>query len=641
MHRVLAALGAASASVLFTTAVALAAHVCGDANDDGNITAGDALTTLRTAVGTATCPMTICDYTGDGKITASDALAILRRAVGQDVPANCIPEGSSEVLCDALAPLPSGNCNVTPGSASSVLVGDVLTTGTIYRGGQVVVDAAGIIVQVGCAQACTSNVDCAAVATGATIVTCPDAAISPGLINTHEHITFGQASPHVDTGERYEQRHDWRLGKNGHKSIPSSGGLTSDRISWWELRHLIAGTTSVVGSGSRPGLVRNLDSLVNQGDLGQISVRTETFPHDDSNGITVVAPSCTYGASATTPAEVAGYDAYLAHVAEGIDARARNEAVCLGEFNPTHDITLDKTSFVGGVGMTAADYAHLALRGTGLVWSPRSNVFLYGNTSAVTVAHRLGVNISLGTDWMVTGSMNLLRELRCADSLNRDYFGGYFSDEDLWKMATSNSAVETATDDVIGSLAAGKVADISIFRQDDDDGYRAVVEAELADVVLVMRGGKVLYGDDNVLSSLPNTDSCESLEVCETAKKICVVSEVGKTLAELQAASAALYSPFLCGTPINEPSCTPLRSASVLGSTIYDGTPSPDDSDGDGIANAADNCPTVFNPVRPMDSGSQADADGDDDGDACDPCPLIPSSTSCQPFAPASMSSEF
>jgi Thrombospondin type 3 repeat len=38
------------------------------------------------------------------------------------------------------------------------------------------------------------------------------------------------------------------------------------------------------------------------------------------------------------------------------------------------------------------------------------------------------------------------------------------------------------------------------------------------------------------------------------------------------------------------------------------------DADGDGIANAVDNCPDVANP-------DQADEDGDALGDACDPCP--------------------
>jgi len=41
------------------------------------------------------------------------------------------------------------------------------------------------------------------------------------------------------------------------------------------------------------------------------------------------------------------------------------------------------------------------------------------------------------------------------------------------------------------------------------------------------------------------------------------------------------------------------------------------DTDGDGVPDATDNCPTVPNP-------DQADADGDGAGDACDPCPHDP-----------------
>lgn len=65
---------------------------CGDATDDGQITAADALRTLRVAIGIGTCAAEICDYTGDGEIAASDALAILRVAVGQDIAPLC-PDG--------------------------------------------------------------------------------------------------------------------------------------------------------------------------------------------------------------------------------------------------------------------------------------------------------------------------------------------------------------------------------------------------------------------------------------------------------------------------------------------------------------------------------------------------------------------
>ena len=35
------------------------------------------------------------------------------------------------------------------------------------------------------------------------------------------------------------------------------------------------------------------------------------------------------------------------------------------------------------------------------------------------------------------------------------------------------------------------------------------------------------------------------------------------------------------------------------------------DADGDGVEDAQDNCPSVFNPIRPVDGGVQADHDSD------------------------------
>ena len=59
-----------------------------------------------------------------------------------------------------------------------------------------------------------------------------------------------------------------------------------------------------------------------------------------------------------------------------------------------------------------------------------------------------GVMISLSTDWTPSGSMNLGRELACADSLNKKYLGVAFSDRELWQMATYNPAVALQVDDV-------------------------------------------------------------------------------------------------------------------------------------------------------------------------------------------------
>ncbi|MGZ3429729.1 MAG: thrombospondin type 3 repeat-containing protein, partial [Polyangia bacterium] len=60
--------------------------------------------------------------------------------------------------------------------------------------------------------------------------------------------------------------------------------------------------------------------------------------------------------------------------------------------------------------------------------------------------------------------------------------------------------------------------------------------------------------------------------------------------------------------------------AAAMSCTVVD----PEDIDGDGVANRADNCPTVANP-------DQADGDLDQKGDACDACPAVsnPGSAAC------------
>jgi hypothetical protein len=151
----------------------------------------------------------------------------------------------------------------------------------------------------------------------------------------------------------------------------------------------------------------------------------------------------------------------------------------------------------------------------------------------------MGVQIALGTDWSATGSINLLRELACADDFNRTYWGGYFSDQQLWEMVTSNAASATATDDVIGSLVVGRVADLAIFDGRVNTGYRAILDAEPKDVVLVMRGGKPLYGEASTIAALATT--CDEVDVCGNAKRVCLMGEINKTYAALRAAAGNGY----------------------------------------------------------------------------------------------------
>ncbi|RKH54454.1 amidohydrolase [Corallococcus sp. AB050B] len=616
--------------------------VCGDGKkegaeqcDDGNTVGGDA------CEADCTLPGTKC---GDGRKEGAEQCDDGNTVGGDGCEADCTPTATQTVQCWATPPAPLANgatCEVTKaGTAGKLFAGIVLKDGQVLVGGQVLVDAQGVIT--------CSECDCskAAGAAEATVVTCPTGVISPGLINPHDHITF-PGSPLASTSvERYEHRHDWREGKNNHTRLNNPSNSKAAAISWSELRQVMAGTTSIAGAGGQPGLLRNLDTggsagIANQEGLAEPYADSDTFPLGDSTG-TTLTEGCSYASFPSSATITSRTSAYLPHIAEGIAATALNEFRCLS--TGTGNVLFPRSAVIHGVGLTAREISEMAAHGTGLVWSPRTNVSLYGDTAMVTAFKRLGVPISLGTDWIRSGSMNLLRELRCADHLNTTRYARTFTDEDLWRMVTGNAADAVDIYERVGRIAPGRMADLAIFRLGTNAGspFRAVIAADPQDVVLTVRGGKPLYGDQALVDGLKGADSCDALEVCGTQKAACLKSEIKMTLKEFQDSpdTKNLYPLFACGTPQNEPTCEPARSAvnttfpaaAVNGSTVYTGLASAEDTDADGIEDAADNCPTIFNPVRPMDNGRQLDTDGDGVGDACDPCPLEAGTTACQAF---------
>lgn len=581
-------------------------------------------------------PLSQC---GNGQQEVGEACDDGNTTDGDGCQADCSLTPSSVIQCLGAntAALASGaTCEVTrTGSAWRLFTGMVLKDGETLQGGQVLVDDQGVI------QCAACDCSASAGAAEATVVSCPQGVISPGLINAHDHITF-QSAPRERSEERYEHRHDWRKGNDGHTFIPTNDA-NNDGIRWGELRQVMAGTTSVAGSGGQPGLLRNLDkdSVTttggNQEGLDEPPLNYETFPLGDSGGGELTS-GCAYP-GVVGPGAIPRNSAFLPHLGEGIETSARNEIRCVsGVAGGVDHVMRPQTAIIHGIGVTAEDIGVMASRGTDLIWSPRSNVSLYGDTAMVTAYKRMGVTVALGSDWLPSGSMNILRELQCADYLSANYYAHAFSDEELWRMVTANAAELTDTQEKLGRLAPGKVADLAIFRLRvfERSPHRAILTANPEDVVLTLRGGKPLYGDKALVASL-TADACDTLPVCGSDKAVCLQSEVAKDYITLAAANLTGYPLFFCGqAPTHEPTCAPRRAstsasvpASVNGSTFYSGARVPEDKDGDGVPDASDNCPIVFNPVRPLDNGAQADTDGDRVGDACDPCPLAAGTTEC------------
>lgn len=530
--------------------------------------------------------------------------------------------GYEEITCSTTLTAPdTGVCGVaSTGTSGTLLRGTVLGPGALYRNGGVLYDDAGIIQCVGC--------DCEVDAPDASIVDCPDGVISPGLINPHDHITYANNAPYDVGTTRYDHRHEWRTGANGKPVIPYNSQAPANVVLFAELRFIMSGATSAASAGGRPGLLRNLDTNNDLEGLPAQVCDSDTFPLNDANG-TMHATGCNYGQNPTTEQDIAGLNGYLPHIAEGILPEAENEFTCTSSsaVQNGHDLIDHQTAVIHAVGMTPPDFEIMRTDQASVIWSPRSNVSLYGDTARVTMIDAMGVPIALGTDWMPSGSMNLLRELHCADELNKGYFDNHFSDLALWRMVTENAAFATGTQNTLGALKVGYTADISVFDATVRKDFRAIIGGGVEDVVLVLRGGEPLYGDADLLSdAVIGGAACEDLPVCGVDKKACVQQDTGTaTLAQLKTAGEAFYPLFFCNdeTPDTEPSCAPFRQGE------YDG-PTASDADGDGVDDATDNCPAIFNPIRPLDGSAQADSDGDGIGDECDKCPTTAGET-CTP----------
>lgn len=530
---------------------------------------------------------------------------------------------AADTQCPGEPPAPpeAGLCRVIAGAGdATLLTGTVLLGVGVTENGQVLVGSDGGVLCSGC--------DCSdqPAALDATRIECPEGVISPGLIDSINRFSFSQNPPYVatDPTERYAHRHQWRLGLDGATPIPSSGNANTNQVLWAEMRSVMVGVTSAVSSGQANGFLRNLNRNIDAAELGQDAVNTESFPLGDTAGQTLTE-GCTY----PNMQPLAEGEQRSQILAEGIDARARNEFLCMSGQGVGSIEAIERSAVQGGLGLLTEDLQQLRDVQGSLVWQPRSQISLYGSSTPVLEALSLGLPVALGSNWTITGSMHLGRELACARELDQTYFGSRIGDRRLWQMVTGNGARSAGMSGVLGTLAAGAAADLIVVDRRSLDPHTAVITAEATDFALVMRGGLPLYGDADLLANLDSGEGeCDIIDVCGADRRICVPRETGnvQTFSSLEAAVAGTVQPLVvCGLPDNEPSCVPFRTAPFA----YTGIATLDDQDGDGVLDDVDNCPTVFNPPRPIDGGAQADSNGNGIGDACDACPLALDPAEC------------
>jgi len=351
-----------------------------------------------------------------------------------------------------------------------------------------------------------------------------DGVIAPGLVDLHNHLTwnvFLRWKPNEEFGNRYdwEQKPVYNVLMDIPHSELVSEGLECAMERYAEVKAISEGETSVVGgmySACDQGLARNLDYDAELGSgLGEIIYNVFPLTMSEYDVAQAVA---------ALSAKPRG--SLLIHIAEG----SPHDASAAREFSELEGRGLLKpgVSLIHGVALTPQNFASMAKAGVGLIWSPRSNIELYGDTGNVAAAKAAQVLMALAPDWSPTGSDGLLSELNYASVWNQTQPTAPFTERDLVMMATSNAASLVALQDYIGSLAAGHAADLIVIQDTgkahSKDAYWSLTHATPEDVELAMIGGVATYGDPQLMRQVSNSP-VETLKVCGVEKSISFASE--------------------------------------------------------------------------------------------------------------------
>lgn len=198
---------------------------------------------------------------------------------------------------------------------------------------------------------------------------------------------------------------------------------------------------------------------------------------------------------------------FLLHLSEGITPNGQTASMARKHFlalevAPGEWAINDRLACIHAAGLLPEDFERLAQRGGSIVWSPLSNLLLYGDTARIADAKKAGVHIGLGSDWSPSGSKNLLGEMKVAWLYAQKYLQAVITAQDIVSMATREGAAILKWSKVLGSLEAGKRADLVVVYGKKGDPYEHLIKAKETAIRLVMINGVPRYGLPSLMGSL-------------------------------------------------------------------------------------------------------------------------------------------
>ena len=342
--------------------------------------------------------------------------------------------------------------------------------------------------------------------------------IYPGLIELHNHLSY-DALQLWQVPKRYTNRDQWggpgnpdyrRLVSGPMKLLGPDPEVMPAVVRYVECKALVAGTTTSQGielfsnKGARRLYRGNIRNVEQTDDPELPGAGTRIGDVDAATATNFL------GAIKNKPC-------YILHLSEGTDPAARNHFLAL-KISDQQWAIADSLAGIHCVALKREDFAVLAQYNASMVWSPLSNLLLYGQTADVKEAKKAGVKIGIGSDWSPSGSKNLLGELKVA-RLASHAAGDVFSDREIVSMATRTAAEILKWDKALGSLEDGKRPDLLVIDGDSGDPYQHLLDANERDVKLVLVAGVPRYGQARLVTKLGG-EGLEHLEVGGQARVV-------------------------------------------------------------------------------------------------------------------------
>jgi 5-methylthioadenosine/S-adenosylhomocysteine deaminase len=329
--------------------------------------------------------------------------------------------------------------------------------------------------------------------------------IYPGLIDLHDHLSYN-ALQLWDVPQMYTNRDRWAQGDTYRKLITGPMKVLAHTpryvqavVRYVECKCLVAGTTTAQGIALSSyqgiqhfyrGVVRNVEQT-DEPELPEAGTHISDVVAKDHDKFL---------------ARLKHFKCLLLHLSEGTDEAAREHFLALKAPNGEWAIT-DSLAGIHCVALRRDDFKVLGDAGASMIWSPLSNLLLYGKTADVKAANAEKVTIALGPDWSPSGSKNLLGELKIARLVADDSF----SDFEILSFATRNPARILRWHDQLGTLEKGKRADLLVVSGAGGDAHAHLFTRTEHDVELVVINGVPRYGASTTMRHLL-TDQADKAE---------------------------------------------------------------------------------------------------------------------------------